>query len=181
MAEQKDVQATTPVVDLEALGGVIGEAVALGIAKTQRKKITIGEYEPLSAFHPGPKALKPKLTRVSMQNGFRLHEDTLYDEEINLLNKLTHSGRYLERKVEVVVNQDGADETVDVRFACRTPDQRIELKGLARDFKEILRQIVAAQAEEHEEIQVRKDQRAESRRTFGETKAYREAREKAGA
>jgi hypothetical protein len=52
----------------------------------------------------------------------------------------------------------------------------MELKGLARNFEDILQQVVAEQEkQDNEEIALAEQQVQKGRRPFGNTKAYREA------
>lgn len=159
---------------------LLGDAIAAGIAKNSpARKVTFGQYDPHSSFQQG-RTIKemPKLRRECYQNGFRLMA-TAQAGEIDLLNKITHSGRYVNRLVEVVVSDEGADETVEIRWNCKTADQRNALKDHARNFTEILQLIVDAQAEERKEDAARKE-RGEVRRHFGSGQNTREARERAG-
>ena len=165
----------------EDFAETIGNAIAQGIAQAQGpKKVTFGQYArtPHSSFNKD----RVKLTRQSYQNGRVQQEERLTSKEISLLNRLTHSGRYLDRQVEVIVNTEGADATVDIRFNTKTPEQRLELKGLARNFEDMLQQIVVLQEAEDAEVAERELERqtAPTRRHFGESKASKEAREKAG-
>ncbi len=171
-------------VDLGELGQVIGNAVASGMAASAPpRRMTIGEYirrGKINQYHPDPK-VKLKFTREYYQNGRLIEFATCFDREVELLNQITHSGRYIDRLVEVVVEQNGSEEAVDIRFSNKK-DKAFELKGKARDFTDMLQQIVAAQAEERAEMEDEKAdraERAERRRTFN-SKATREAREKAG-
>lgn len=170
-----------PQVNLQDLGQVMGDAVARGIAANTRRKITFGEYVARggnSPFHPDPQK-KVKLTRVCFQNGHMIEHGTAFDRELELLNKITHSGRYIDRLVEVVVAQDGSEETVDIRFSNKS-QFAFELKGRAKDFTAMLEQIVAAQAEERREQEEFQASRTASRRHFGDNKASRDARDAAG-
>jgi hypothetical protein len=168
----------------------LGAAIAAGIAQTQpARKVTIGEYVrrgAINQYHTGKKALK--MTREYYQNGKMIYPDTCFDKEIELLNQITHSGRYIDRLVEVVVIQNGSEEAVDIRFSNKV-QFAFELKGKARDFTDILEQIVAAQKIEREDMEDDKadrQERAAARRSkatspsFGNGKATRAAREAAG-
>lgn len=187
MSEQKTdtaapeaTSAPTATVNLADFGQVIGDAVAKGIAANTRRKITQGEYNARgghSPFHPDPKK-RLKFNRVYSQNGRICELATTYDDEIELLNQITHSGRYIDRLVEVVVSQDGSEEVVDFRFSNKT-QYAFELKGKAKDFTEILRQIVAAQTAERAEEEETRNERS-NRRHFGNSKASQAARDKAG-
>ncbi len=163
-------------VNLADLGKVMGDAVAAGIASGTRRKVTFGEYQARggnSPFHPDPNK-RVKMNRAYFQNGHQIEIATAYDAEVEYLNQITHSGRYIDRLVEVVVSQDGSEETVDIRFSNKS-SQAFELKGRAKDFTEILRQIVAAQKIEREEADEIEAARQERRKTFGQGKATRAA------
>lgn len=154
MSQLKDAETQRPVqdIDYEKLGSAIGDAVSKGIAATQRPKVTVGQYvrRPYSVFHTEGKGdhARPKLTRTCWQNDSWLNPDRLMDSEIRLLNRITHSGRYINRMVEVVVLPNGAEDEVFVRFHNSTHDQRFELKGYVRNFEDMLTQIVEKQEEE---------------------------------
>jgi hypothetical protein len=166
-------------VDYDRMGDAIGNAVAKGIAANTRRKITFGEYQArggISQYHPDP-SKKVKMNRDYFNNGRLIEYATAYDREIELLNQITHSGRYIDRLVEVVVTQNGSEEVVDIRFSNKT-QFAFELKGKARDFTDMLEQIVAAQKIEREEREEFENNRS-NRRHFGAGKASTEARAKA--
>lgn len=173
-------------IDMNQLGQVIGSAVASGMAQSAPvRRLTIGEYirrGGINQYHPDPK-VKTKFTREYYQNGKLIEFATTFDREVELLNQITHSGRYIDRLVEVVVIQDGSTEAIDIRFSNKK-DKAFELKGRARDFISILEQITEAQAAERAEMEDDKAERAERRAarqsTFGNSKESRRAREKAG-
>ena len=164
----------------------LGAAIAAGISQNAPvRRLTIGEYirrGGINQYHPDPTS-KLKMTREYYQNGRLIMHDTSFDREIELLNQITHSGRYINRLVEVVVIQNGSEEAIDIRFSNK-PNFAFELKGLARDFTDILAQIVEAQAREREEMEDDQADRAERRAarasTFGNSKKSRDARAKAG-
>lgn len=156
----------------------IGTAVAAGMAKNERRKVTFGEYQRKvhSTNHPDPKFPNgPLLTKECWINGDRAVTASLNDREINSLNQLTHSGRYIERLVEVMV---GADE-IRIHWNNKTPDQRFESSKHWRSFEDMMAQIIAAQVIEDREEEVLIEEK-QARRAFGNAKATREAREKAG-
>lgn len=172
------------------------EAVALALAKLNRRKVTAGEYDPKSSYHPS-KAKRKFLTRVCLDNGTPINEDTLFDREVELLNQITRPGRYINRRVEVVIVEAGPDNTfVDIRRRNKTPDQRNELRAVVRTLGELLEKVVDEQNKVLEEEDLWREARAgviakatEERRiakaagitreSFS-SKATREAREKAG-
>ncbi len=119
------------------------------------------------------------MKRPYFQNGVKIEYASTYDKEIALLNRITHSGRYINRLVEVVVSQEGADDTVDIRFNNKTPDMQMELKGYCRNFVDMLEQIVDAQEMEDLEAEERKATSTPGRvsvpRQFGNSKATQAA------
>jgi len=148
----------------------IGEGVAAGIASTQRRKVSFGEY--IAKPHsPNRQDLSIKLHRVCMQNGFYLADSLLTDNEIYLLNKITHSGRYCDRFVEVAVLVDGAESQVDIRFPNATADQRFALREHVdysprrhrTVFQAMLEQIVDEQDQERAEKEVDEEMRNQVR------------------
>jgi hypothetical protein len=158
----------------------IGEAVATGMAKNTRRKVTYGEYikRTHSAMHPDPAWPNgPPLKRQTWINGDHLDQVGTLDKEINLLNQITHSGRYINRLVEVLVRQEGLDEVLEIRYN-NTKDS--ELPNHSRNLIDTLSQIVEAQKIEREEEEITQEARKEARRMFGNAKATREARERAG-
>jgi len=159
----------------------IGSAVAQGIAANKGpEKVTVGQYMRVgkNGFHPEGYGQTPKMNRLYLQNGSQIAAGTSHDDEIRLLNRITHSGRYLDRMVEVVVNNDSADESVDIRFS-NTLASAFELKGKARDFREMLKQIVDAQEMEDLEREERESTHKAGRvsvpKQFGNSKATQAA------
>lgn len=163
-------------IDYDRMGTTIGDAVARGIAANTRRRLTFGEYTARggnSSFHPDPKkVVRP--TRDYYQNGRLIEFATTFDREFELLNQITHSGRYIDRLVEVVVTANGSQEVVNIVFSNKS-QFAFELKGKARDFTDMLEQIVAAQKIENEEREEFESNRS-NRRHFGAGKASREAR-----
>lgn len=166
--------------DFTAMGESIGAAVAAGMPKAAPRKVTFGEYQKRvhSVMHPDPNFPNgPAMTRNYWVNGDRLMQGTATDLEINLLNKITHSGRYINRLVEVMC---GSDE-VRIHWNTKTPDQRFEAAQHWRNFEDMARQIVDAQVIEDREEEALHEEKLARRRTFGNSKATREAEAKAGA
>ena len=174
-----------PTLNEASLGKTIGDSVAQGIAASTRKKVSYGEYirGAHSPFHTKSWKETPVMRRRYYQNNAWISPSTSFDEEIVLLNKITHSGRYIDRLVEVqVVGEGTAEEEVHIRFN-NTRDASYELKGKAKDFVDMLRQIVAAQDQENRDADAAKQEKQErqERRSSFNTKATREAREAAAA
>jgi hypothetical protein len=169
------------------LGTTIGAAVASGIAATTRRKVTNGEYEqrgPRNSYHPKSKAETPTLKRQLFQNDTFCHEQTLLDREITLLNRITHSGRYFDRLVEVICSEDA----IAIRYNNKTQEQKFTIKNHFRSLVELLETVVKQQeAEDKEAKEMAEFQLAEKQtraaakeRHFGGSKATREAIERAG-
>lgn len=139
------------------LASMIGQQVAAAVTAAQPvKRMTFGEYQRRA------KKGRSKLSRVCWNNGILMQESVLSNREIELLNAITHTGRYVNRLVEVIVRDEGADEVVEIRWNMKR-DAQFELKGQARNFCDILEQVVAAQAEERAAAEA-KEERATVRR-----------------
>jgi len=136
------------------------------LASQAPRKVGIGEYDPKTFVQP-VKALAHRLTRQCWQNGFPMDPEQLDNATIDALNQITRSGRYLDRLVEVIVREDGADETVELRYANRTSDQRNAIKGQAKSVGDMVQQIVAAQQAEDAELIAAGETRANRRVLFG--------------
>lgn len=185
--EKTPLQTTTQTLPTEAppqmdqmalLAKMIADGVAAGIANQNPQKVTAGRYDPRTPFHPN-KAKAARMSRKYYVNGRVLDHDTTFDEEIRLLNQITHSGRYIDRRVEVIVNNDSAEQDVEIRWKCKTPDDRFEAAAFFKSQLDMLQQVVTAQKAEDEEDELERATRPQ-RRHFGDTKAMREARTAAG-
>jgi hypothetical protein len=162
------------------LGQTIGQAVADGMAKHTRPKVPYGTYikRVHSSMHPDPKFPDgPPLDKDIWINGLFQPKHQLTDAEIYLFNRLSRSGRYVDRLVEVVVGKDG----VEIRYNDSSNDQRNENAGKWRTTVEMLELIVTAMdAENAEEREAYEEKVAKkASRSFGGS-AYKEAKEKNG-
>ncbi len=177
---------SAPVMMTQAeFAAAMGQAIAKGVsdgmaANAPIRKVTFGEYirTGYNPFHPEGKAKMPKPARKYFQNGVELPLELTHDREIALLNRITHSGRYIDRMVEVIYNTDSADESVNIRWNNAEINERFEMKGKARDFTDMLTQIVAAQELEDRE-QAARESGHRTGRTFGNNKVSQAAREAA--
>lgn len=163
-----------PSIDMSSFADLIGRAVAQGIAVSmpkERRKVTFGEYArtAVNSFHPN-KETEQKLRRVTFQNGGELAHPTLFDEEIALLNRITHSGRYLNRLVEVTVRDEGGGtETVYISYNSKRDGmdalrgEIVNLKGAKSVFQSLLTQVVEEQELEDLELQERTDKQTAAR------------------
>ncbi len=147
-----------------------GEAIAKAITATGRKKVTIGEY--VAKLKIG----RSVLTRRTFQHGYLVQPVQLSNKEIDLLNQITHGGRYYDRLVEVLIAHDGPDEVVYINWNGATGDQRNEVKAYFRNFTECLEGIVAEQKKEDAEVEKAQPAMSENaRRSFGNRKSTRDA------
>jgi hypothetical protein len=180
----KDAVASSRASELASLGEQIGQSVATGMAKNQRRKVPYGEYirKTHSTSHPDPDFPNgPALTRVCWVNGAFVDVATHQDSEIRLLNRLTHSGRYLNRLVEVIVQHNGSDEEVQIRWNAKTPDDRFELGKYAVSFVDMLEKIVAVQQEEDAEQAQLTEEKQQRKRMFGQKRSTLEAEARAAS
>jgi hypothetical protein len=147
-----------------AVTAAMGPIVEILKANTPKPKITVGAY-----LRQHARAVT--LNRLCVQNGTPMRLEQLTDREVRLLNQITHSGRYLNRVVEVIVREEGAeDETVELRWKCKSADDRNESGKEWRDLADMLDKIVTAQAEERAKPEPKR------RSPYFGSKAYREAK-----
>lgn len=152
--------------DASAIGNAIADALARNAGP---QKVKFGEY--VRRRNAG----RPTLRCLVLINGNRLDPDGETPETINLLNQITSSGRYFDRKVEVIYGHDGADEAVEIRYANKTVNQRNDLRAYIRSFTDMVQQIVTEQKKEREEARLLSEA-IETRRHFGSGKNTEAAR-----
>ncbi len=161
------------------LAQAIGDAVAAGLEKNNPKKITFGQYLKRGTKNHPLGLASPKFTRLYFQNGHEVPYDMVNDEVVVLLNSISHSGRYLDRKVEVIVRDTGGDtQSVEFRYMNASIDDRMELKSLFRSFPDLVKQIADLQAAER--LEDEESPKKVVRRPFGNGKNTRAAEEAAG-
>lgn len=127
----------------------IGDRIAAGIqrgleASQPKRRIKPGssEFDPKSPFRSKN---GPRLRGNYYLNGIWENEDQCTDEEIRLMNLLSRPGRYINRRVEIRINDDAGQRTVFIAFADRTPDQRMENKDYWRNKRELLEKVIEEQ------------------------------------
>ena len=128
------------------LAQLIADGIAAGMAKLIPRKTTLGQY---IAQH----RRKVKLKVMVYQNSIFVHEAQLTEEEVGYLNAIHRPGRYINRKVEVLVAKHADDPVeIDIRYADATTDQRLDNARHWRTFGDLVKQIVDEQsvAEENE-------------------------------
>lgn len=150
-----------PISAIADLGKSIGDAINAG----QRRQQPFGAYDPKSSYHPD-KTKVPPLKHETFQNGARCNPTTLNDAEIVLLNRITHSGRYIDRLVEVIFDDASpGQETIYINYNNKTVDQRMTNKSKWQSFGHLLQQVVDAQvAEDAEDEEFRQRRGAKGRR-----------------
>ena len=149
MANEKNEKAPGLDIQLEALAGAIAAGITQAANQTGPvKQIPITKYRTKTPWNPkGLKpAARPQFARAYWQNGHPVELWHVTDEDVRNLN-LLKAGRYIDRKVEVVVRlaENGQAPACEIRYSNATADQRFELKNLFRNFSELLRLIVEEQ------------------------------------
>jgi len=131
---------------------MLGQAVAQGVSQAMparpAERMTFGQYQ--KRLNAG----RSKMRRPYFENGIHQEGLVLSNVEIDLLNQIDRTGRYINRMVECIVRSEGADEVLELRWNTKR-DAMFELKGHARNFEDILRQIVEAQKVEREADEAR--------------------------
>lgn len=102
---------------------------------TKRQPKAIDEIVVKTPYDPegslgGVRANRLKWEHFFM-NGSRVAEEILFDEEIDLLNKLTKSGNYNKGKWGVRVRKH--DRTVDISYPNKSVEQRMDLSRESRE------------------------------------------------
>lgn len=141
---------------IQASTGIQGAELTKAFAEALKlsappRYIQIGEYDPKTPWHPIA-AEAHKLKRACYQNGVLLNPDQMSNKEIDLLNAIDRSGRYIERLVEVILADDSTDEAIYIRYRNATEDQRNALRAQIRSFSDMIQQIVTAQQEAEAEM-----------------------------
>ena len=148
MAKQTEVE-TTAGVNIEDLGSAIARGIIDANNQTGPiKQVPLPRYRGASNKNAAglPEYLRPKMARDYSQNGNQISRWMVSDADVALLNQLK-AGRYVNRKVEVVVfpAEGGGIAQVDIRYSNASLDQRLELKNDFRTFTELLQRIVEEQ------------------------------------
>jgi hypothetical protein len=114
----------------------ITDLVKAIVALQPPRKIGADEYVARTPFHPDGK-VHTKLRRRSFQNGRRLDEMFLTEEEIRLTNALV-PGKFLDGLVVVKEMDAGPDTDLHIFYRSATADQRIALSAHASSFRALL-------------------------------------------
>ena len=100
------------------------------------KRVPFAKFKTRSPFNPtGNK--KRKLTRRCYQNGFPMMIKKLFDEEIDMLNKIS-AGKYMDGLVTIIIAQNGGNSDLHIVYDNKSFDQRLALKSHFRNLREML-------------------------------------------
>ena len=137
MADERNKQ-------MNDIGDRIAEGITKGLQDMAPKRIKPGSslFDPHSPFRSKK---GPTLKGDVYQNGIKLNQEQLYDKEIELCNKITKSGRYIDRLVEVRVSDDAGARVVLISYPDKSVDQRMANKDHWRNLRELLELIVEQQ------------------------------------
>jgi hypothetical protein len=105
------------------------------------RKIGADEYVALTPFHPDG-TMPIALRRRSFQNGRRLDEVFLTDQEIRLVNALV-PGKFVDGLVTVRVVDQGPETDLHIYYRSATHDQRIALSAHVNSFRALLQRCLA--------------------------------------
>ena len=142
MADQN--QKSAPVnPSVTELATAIADAIA---SNAPKRKLTVGQIVSRSPFNPTGKR-KRKLKRVMYQNGNRLRERFLHDEEIALLDQIK-AGHYVNGKIIVIENDADGDKSVHIRYKNRNQNDRMDLQSEVPNLKAMLSRIVSEQTDQ---------------------------------
>src|SRR5262245_58384445 len=105
------------------------------------RKIGADEYVARTPFHPDG-TIHALLRRRSFQNGRRLDETFLTDEEIRLVNLLV-PGKFVDGLVTVREVDQGPETDLHIYYRSATTDQRIALSAHVNSFRVLLQRCLA--------------------------------------
>lgn len=125
---------------LDVLGKLVGRQEAQG-----PQQVPLSKYKAKTPWHPTGERRRPKLSRATFLNNFRLQERLMSNEEIELCNQL-RPGLYVGRKWRVVsADRDGEGSSIMIYLPNKTESDRLERKSIAPNLEACLRLIVQEQ------------------------------------
>ena len=126
--------------DLAAVVGILAEEAQ---ERRDSKQVPVSLAKLPTPFNPeGVAVRKVKLTwKYVTQNGARMNPELLRDREIELLNQV-RPGTYHGKKIQVLKRRD---KSIDIRYANKSFEQRMDFKNYARDMTELLEKILTEQ------------------------------------
>jgi hypothetical protein len=95
-----------------------------------RRQVPFGRHRVRTAFNKDGK--RREMHKVFYQNGFRAFENTLTDEEIDLIHTVK-PGKFIDGLITIIEVQDDDENqpAVHMKYNCRTSDQRMAVGGRA--------------------------------------------------
>jgi hypothetical protein len=95
-----------------------------------RRQVPFGRHRVRTAFNKDGK--RREMHKVFYQNGFRAFENTLTDEEIDLIHTVK-PGKFVDGLITIIEVQDDDENqpAVHMKYNCRTADQRMQVGGRA--------------------------------------------------
>lgn len=133
---------------LELLAKIAGSMTAQNDRYEATRQKSYNEIAPDSPWNPEGKRDRVKLKRATSLQGITINPLTHTEEEIQLFNQLK-PGRYIERRVQVRMTQDGA---VDLSWPGAKIDQRIEMYSRFPTLSALLRACVEERAAKEERL-----------------------------
>lgn len=133
----------------QMMAAMLEIAKSLSSAEQRResqRQLSITEIKPDSPWNPEGKRDRLKLSRATSLHGIALNPLTHSEEEIALFNKLK-PGRYIERRVEVRMTQDGS---IDLSWPGAKNDTRIEFYSRFPTLVSLLQAVIAERTEKED-------------------------------
>lgn len=108
---------------------------AIKLTKPVEKK-NAANYKTRTGYEPKDGSPKIKLKRKIFQHGMEVDPDRLYNEDLELLNKLK-PGKFMGGHVQVIRRRD---KGLDIQYPVKTAAQRLRLVNSfgIRDFRELI-------------------------------------------
>lgn len=105
------------------------------------KQIPVGKAIIRTSFNPTGSKLRPRLTRSTRMNGFKLQEQTLHNESIRMFNALP-AGKYNHGRWVVICLDNREGTAVDLYVQNKSMADRMQNKADARDLRHLLAKIL---------------------------------------
>lgn len=115
-------------VEAETLKDLVQSVRDIADVGQRNRQLTVAEIDWVTPWNPTGKKNRLKLRVPMYQNGARIDEDRVTEDEIALLNQIK-PGRYNNGKWAVVRRQD---KSLDFRYPNKSVEQRFELMALSK-------------------------------------------------
>lgn len=124
---------TTPdTTSVQMTGDALANAIITATEQINgtRRQVPFGRHRVRTAFNKHGR--KREMHKVFYQNGFRAFENTLTDEEIDLIHKVK-PGKFIDGLVTIleIADDEEGQPAVHMKYNCRTADQRMAVGGRA--------------------------------------------------